>query len=294
LRVSAPKLRVAGIDTLPYHAAGATPAQEIAIALAAGLAYLRAFAANLSITDASRHIAFTLVTDADFLASIAKLRAFRRTWARVLEASGNAAAIQGLALAAITSPRMLTAQDAHTNLLRTTCAAAAAIIGGADALTVLPFTHRLGPSALARRLARNTGLILVEEADLARVLDPAGGSFALESLSEDLAHEAWGLFQELEREGGLGAALQAGSIQARIAAAWEQRRARITNGGLAIVGVTHFVNSKEEPIELETVAAAAMAAAPGDGPLAQLAARRITRARAVPVHYDEALTGERA
>jgi methylmalonyl-CoA mutase len=179
-------------------------------------------------------------------------------------------------------------------LLRTTCAAAAAIIGGADALTVLPFTHRLGPSALARRLARNTGLILVEEADLARVLDPAGGSFALESLSEDLAHEAWGLLQELEREGGLGAALQAGSIQVRIAAAWERRRALIVNGELPIVGVTHFVNSKEEPIELESVTALVKAAAPGEGPLVGRAAQRFTFAPALPVHYDEALAGERA
>jgi methylmalonyl-CoA mutase len=291
-RVSAPKLRVAGIDTLPYHAAGASPAQEIAITLSAGAAYLRAFAAaDLSIADAARHIAFTLVTDGDFLASIAKLRAFRRAWARVLDASGNASAARGLELAAITSPRMMTARDAHTNLLRTTCAAAAAIIGGADALTVLPFTERLGPSALARRLARNTGLILAEEADLARVLDPAGGSFSFESLSENLAQEAWALFQELEREGGLGAALQAGSIQARIAAAWESRRAQIAAGELPIVGVTHFVDPKEAPIKIETAAALGKAVPPGDGALIELAARRITLARALPVHYDEARAG---
>jgi methylmalonyl-CoA mutase len=293
LTKSGRRLPVAEIDTVPYHMAGATPAQEIAVALAAGLAYLRALtAAGLSIADAAHHIAFRLVTDADFLASIAKLRAFRRTWARVLGAAGDAPALQRLELAAITSPRMMTARDAHTNLLRTTCAAAAAIIGGADTVTVLPFTERLGPSALARRLARNTGLILAEEADLARVLDPAGGSFSFESLSEDLAQEAWGLFQALEREGGLGASLEAGATQARIAAAWESRRALIANGELPIVGVTHFVNAREEPIELETVAAPTKAVPPGDGALVELAKRRITLARALPVHYDEA--GERA
>ncbi|MFO1187935.1 MAG: methylmalonyl-CoA mutase family protein, partial [Alphaproteobacteria bacterium] len=145
-------VRVFGVWGTPYHKAGGTPAEEIAAALASGLCYLRALVdAAMPLTRAAHHISFNLAADADFLGSIAKLRAFRRAWARVLDASGDAAAIAGLRLNAVTSQRMMAQRDPHTNLLRTTCAAAAAIIGGADAVTVLPFTERRGASALGRR-----------------------------------------------------------------------------------------------------------------------------------------------
>jgi methylmalonyl-CoA mutase len=288
VRLSAPGLRVACIDATPYHGAGATPAQEIAIALAAGLAYLRAFdAAGLSLIEAAQHIGFRLVTDTDFFASIAKLRAFRRSWARVLEASGDANAALGLHLSAVTSPRMMAAQGPHTNLLRTTIAAAAAILGDADALTVLPFTERLGPCALARRLARNIGLILVEEADLARVIDPAGGAFAPEIMAEELAAAAWSAFQEIEREGGLGLSLMSGALQTRIAAAWDERRARIARRALPLIGVSEFAELAPSRLDLESALAPRSAPPAATSPFAQLIAGSVVSAPALVQHFDD-------
>ncbi len=286
-----PGLRGFEVQGAVYHDAGATPAQEIAAALAAGVAYLRALdSAGLPIARAARHVAFAFATDADFFASIAKLRAFRRAWARVLAASGVGDAVGGSRLAAVTSRRMMTARDPHTNLLRTTIAASAAIVGGADAVTVLPFTERLGDSGLARRLARNIPQILMEEADLARVEDPAGGAFAVERLTEDLAHEAWSAFQEIEREGGLGASLLAGKLQSRIAASAAARRAQVDAGTLPIIGVTRFPPSKEAPLELDPPQRLAVRA-PTHEALKNVAARPRISAAPLPVLYDDAAEG---
>ena len=165
------------------------------------LAYLRALTeAGLGIEAAARQIAFILVTDADFVFSIAKLRAFRRIWARVLEACGAPEAMRDVHLSAVTSELMMTRHDAHTNILRTTLAGFAAALGGADAIACHAVHARLGPATrMQRRIARNTQSILMEEAKLGRVLDPAGGAFAIERFSEDLACAAWRLFQEIER-----------------------------------------------------------------------------------------------
>lgn len=289
VRKNAPGVRVFEVYSLIYHHAGATPAEEAAAALAGGVASLRALAeAGLSLAGASAAIGFCLTADADFLASIAKLRAFRRLWARVLEASGDAAAADSLVVNAVTSPRMMAVKDPHTNLLRTTCAAAAAIIGGADAITVLPFTERIGGSALARRLARNTAIILTEEADLARVIDPAAGSFALEALSEALAQESWALFQEIEREGGLGASLIAGKLQARIAESGRARRARIAGGEIELVGVTKYPPPGRAALALDPPPQIAPARPARHKALEQLAARTRIAAPALAPAFDDA------
>lgn len=212
--------------------------------LATGVAYLRGWE-DLGLEAARDAISFTLVADADQFLTIAKFRALRRLWARVEQACGLEP--KPIRLHAETAWRMLTRSDPHTNILRNTIAAASAILGGADSLTVLPHTSALGlPDAFARRIARNTSLVLLDEANLGRVADPSAGAGAFEALTAALCSEAWTLFQDLEREGGLGEALQSGGWQARIAAVRAARRAALASGEATIVGVTRFAPSDED------------------------------------------------
>ena len=190
--------------------------------------------------DAARDaLSFLLVADADEFLSVAKFRALRRLWARVEEACGLAP--KPIRLHAETAWRMTTRRDPWVNLLRTTVAAFSAGIGGADAVTVLPFTTALGlPDAFARRLARNTQLILLEEANLWRVADPAAGAGGFEALTDALCEKAWALFQEIEREGGIVESLARGSLQARIAAVRAAREKAVATRKEPITGTSEF------------------------------------------------------
>ncbi|MEU8341412.1 methylmalonyl-CoA mutase subunit beta [Spirillospora sp. NPDC048832] len=241
-----PRLRAITVDATPYHDAGGADAEELGAAVAAGVAYLRALTgAGLSVDEAFGQLEFRLAVNADQFSSIAKLRAMRRLWARVAEVSGAA---EGTAarVHAVTSAAMMTRRDPWVNMLRTTIAAFAAGAGGADAVTVLPFDARLGlPDDFARRIARNTQTLLLEESSLARVVDPAGGSWYAESLTEGLAQAAWTWFTEIEKAGGLAAALESGLVAGRIAATWERRRADIARRKAPLTGVSEFPNLAE-------------------------------------------------
>ncbi|RTL73304.1 MAG: methylmalonyl-CoA mutase [Hyphomicrobiales bacterium] len=229
-------------DGRPYHEAGASEAQELAAALATLVAYLRACeGAGIAPADALGSISVGLAADADLFATIAKLRAARRLVLRVAEACGAEAAGRAVPLAVTTSARMLARRDPWVNILRTTSATAGAAFGGASSITVLPFTWALGaPDAFARRIARNTHLVLQEESSLAKVADPAGGSFYIERLSDDIAKAAWALFQEIEARGGMRAALEAGSVQAAIGKTAMERAHRIATGKEQLTGVSAF------------------------------------------------------
>ena len=173
-------------------------------------------------------IALALAADADLFLTIAKFRAARRLVARVAEACGAGSAAAAIQLSASTSERMMARRDPWVNMLRTTVACAGAAFGGAEAITVLPFTWALGkPDAFARRIARNTQLILLDESNLSRVADPAAGSGGFEALTDALCEKAWGLFQEIEREGGILESLKEDKLQARIAAVRTQREKAI-------------------------------------------------------------------
>jgi methylmalonyl-CoA mutase len=210
--------------------------------LATLVAYLRACeGAGLAPTDALARIAVAVAADADLFTTIAKLRAARRLLARLAEACGAAAAVESVELAATTSERMMARRDPWVNMLRTTAACAAAAFGGADAITVLPFTWALGkPDAFARRIARNTHLVLQEESAAARVTDPAHGSWHVEKLTDELARKAWTLFQEIEAKGGMIAALESGFIHGEVARVAEARAKDIATGRLALTGVSAF------------------------------------------------------
>ncbi len=253
-------------DGRPYHEAGAGEAQELAAVLATGAAYLRALAAGGHSLDAARRaLSFLLVADADEFLTVAKFRALRRLWARVEAACGLDPL--PLRLHAETAWRMTTRRDPWVNLLRATIATFSAGIGGADAVTVLPFTAALGlPDAFARRLARNTQLILLEESNLWRVADPAAGAGGFEALTDALCERAWSGFQEIEREGGLLGSLGAGALQARIAAVREARERSVATRKDPITGTSEFPNIREEPVSVLMPSPAGESADPPAGP----------------------------
>ncbi|WP_428029038.1 methylmalonyl-CoA mutase family protein [Ancylobacter sp.] len=223
-----------------HHGAGATDAQELAAVLATALAYLRALeAGGLPLDEAARSIEVTLTADVDQFGTQAKPRAFRLLWQAMLEACGLDPS--PVALHMETAWRSLTRHDAQVNLLRGTLAAFAAGVGGADSVSVLPFTQALGlPDAAARRLARNTQIILMEESNLHRVADPGAGAGAIEERTEKLAAAAWELFRQIEREGGMVEALASGTWQARLTAARTARARDIATRRLPLTGTSEF------------------------------------------------------
>lgn len=263
-------------DGRPYHEAGASEAQELAAMLATLVAYLRAAeAAGMSPDAALPHIAVGLAADADQLLTIAKLRAARHLVWRIAEASGAGEAVAAVRIAVTTSERMMAERDPWVNMLRTTMACAAAAMGGADAITVLPFTWALGrPDAFARRIARNTHHVLIEESGLDRVIDPAGGSFAMEELTDKLAREAWALFQEIEAGGGMAAALTSGAIAKRIAATATERDKAIATGRLSLTGTSAFPRLGDDGVTADPHPAPLPATLNG-ATIAPLRARRV-------------------
>ncbi|MCX5387089.1 methylmalonyl-CoA mutase subunit beta [Streptomyces sp. NBC_00083] len=247
-----PGLRALTVDALPYHEAGGSAAQELGASLSTGVAYLRELTeAGLSVEQACAQLEFRYAASADQFLTIAKLRAARRLWARVAEVCGApqaGAQVQH----AVTSPVMMSRRDPWVNMLRTTLATLAAGVGGADAVTVLPFDHALGlPDAFARRIARNTSTILIEESHLSRVIDPAGGSWYVERLTDELAHAGWEFFQQIEGLGGQAAALGSGRLAEDLAATWRERGTRLAKRREPITGVSEFPHLGERPVERE-------------------------------------------
>ena len=236
-----------------WHLGGATEAQELALVLATMVAYLRAAEAGGVVpSTALPKIAVTLAADADQFLTIAKLRAARHLVWRLAEACGAADAASRVTFTAETSARMLTKRDPWVNMLRTTIATAAAAMGGADAITVLPFSWAIGkPDTFARRIARNTHHVLIEEAGLGRVADPAGGSWYVEQLSDNLARAAWAAFQAIESKGGLLAGLETGSVQDDLAKSQAERRTQIATGRLPLTGTSAFPRLGDDGVMVE-------------------------------------------
>jgi len=253
------------VDTRPYHEAGASEALELGTALATAVAYLRALEAHgMPLTDARDAIAFTLVADTDEFVTVAKFRAARLLWNRVQQACGLEP--KPAAIHAETAWRALTKRDPHVNLLRGTVAAFSAGVGGADSLSVQPFTAALGlPDGFARRIARNTQLILLEEANLWRVADPAAGAGGFEALTQALCEKGWQAFQQIEEAGGILAALTDDHLQRTLA---EQRAARIKAVATRrepITGTSEFPNIRETDVTVLKVAPVAMASSIATG-----------------------------
>lgn len=252
-------------DGRSIHNAGGSEAQELAFALASAVAYLRALeGAGMTLDTARDGIYFRLSADADQLLTMAKFRAVRKLWARIEAACGLVP--KPVLVTAETAWRMMTRRDPYVNLLRTTIAVAAAGLGGADAITVLPHTAALGlPDAFARRIARNTQLVLLEESNLARVADPAAGSGAIEALTQQLCAAAWSAFQDIEKTGGAWNALETGLIQRNVAAVRVERQKAIARGEDILTGTNAFPDINE-------IAPAVLDVAPHELPKAEATA----------------------
>lgn len=238
------------VDGLPYHEAGGSDAEELGTSLAAATTYLRWLTeAGLDVDTAVSLLEFRYAATADQFLTIAKLRAARRLWERVTRECGASEPASAQAQHAVTSPAMLTQRDPWVNMLRATIATFAAGVGGAQALTVLPFDAAVGlPDSFSRRIARNTQALLLEESHLAKVIDPAGGSWYVETLTDELAHASWEWFQRIEAEGGLPAALDSGLVADRLAATWQQRSEALARRQDPITGVSEFPLLDEEPL----------------------------------------------
>jgi methylmalonyl-CoA mutase len=245
-----PNLIPITVDATVYHDAGGSDTDELAISIAVGVAYLRALTeAGHEPDQAFAMLEFRYAVMANQFDSIAKLRAARLLWDRVGELSGLGADRRGQRQHAVTSAAMMTRRDPWVNLLRTTIGCFAAAVGGAEAVTVLPFDAALGlPDDFGRRIARNTQSILHDESSLARVSDPAGGSFYVETITGQLAAAAWEKFTELERAGGIVAALESGAVAELLDRSWQNRRANLAHRRDPITGVSEFAMLAERPV----------------------------------------------
>ena len=239
------------VDGTALHNRGASDAQELGWTMAVGVHYLRVLSdAGLSVDEAASLIEFRYAATDEQFPTIAKLRAARRLWARVLEASGSAGEIVQRQHV-ITSRAMMGKFDPWVNMLRGTIAAFAAGAGGADAVTVVPFDERLGlPDAFGRRIARNTSSLLMAESHVAAVADPAGGSYAVEKLTDDLAVAGWAEFGRIETDGGFGEQASAG-VKERVADVAAKRKAGIANRSRPLTGISEFPNLGEALPERE-------------------------------------------
>ena len=238
-----PGMRVVAVDAARPAAAGATEVQVLAWATAVGVAYLRALTeAGSSVEEAAGLIGFRLPAAADQFATLAMLRAARLMWGRVVAASGGSGTAAAQYQHAVTDEAMYSRRDPGVNLLRGAAAALAAGTGGADAVTVLPFDRAAAamPGGLGARLARNTQLLLLEEAQIGRTFDPAGGSFYVESLTRRLAERGWQAFQAVEAAGGIMAVLADGTMAEAIESSWNKRLAALGTRRQAVTGVSDY------------------------------------------------------
>ena len=243
-----PGVRAVTVDVTPYAEAGASGAQVLAAMLSTAVAYLRAMErAGVPAESAAGQIELVLGADAEVFPTVAMIRAARRVFAAMAGACGIEAGAATPSITVRTLQRQMSRRDPWVNLLRVTAAAFAAVVGGADSVVTQPFDVELGaPGELGRRLARNTQLLLGEESGIARVVDPAGGSWFVETLTDQLAGVAWELFRELEAEGGMVAVLCDGSLAERIAAVRDAGLAAVASRRRPITGVSEFPDVAEE------------------------------------------------
>ena len=245
-------VRAVTVDGPAFHNYGASASWELAGSVAAGVAYLRLLSGGgLGVRDGLRQISFRFAADDDQFMTIAKLRAARQLWARVAEVVGEpesgAATVHG-----VTSLPMMAERDPWVNMLRTTLAAFGAGVGGADTVLVQPFDVAIPggfpgiATSFSRRIARNTQLLLLEESHVGRVLDPAGGSWFVEDLTEQLAEQAWTHFREIEQRGGF---VEAGEfVAAQISGVADHRIDDIAHRRTALTGVNEYANLAEPPL----------------------------------------------
>ncbi len=269
------------------HEAGGSNAEELAVMAASAVAYAKALVrSGLSMDEAWSRIVLGVSLDGEYFTGVAKVRAVRALWGQLTKACGVEAPAR---IEARSSGRMLAKADAWTNLLRLTAAGFAGAVGGADTVVLGNFTDAVGlPTAFARRQARNTQLVLMEESHLGRVADPAGGAWYLDTLTDQLARAAWGGFQAIEADGGIVKALESGLIADIVAETREGQEASFADKSRKILGVTVFPNADDKTPEVETPDPAAFAVA---GPDPRLPGPDSRCPALVPIRFAAAFEG---
>lgn len=247
-----PGIRGVMANSHVYHGAGASATQELAYVLAAAVEYLRALTERgISVDHAAQSIVFSVSVSTNMFMEIAKLRAARLLWSRIVKAFGPGSEASGkMFLHARTSTWTKAKLDPYNNMIRTSIEGFAAAVGGADSIYIAPFDETIGrPDDFGMRVARNQQLLLREEVHLDRIVDAAGGSYYVEALTDSVAQEAWKLLQEVEQQGGLVEAMKAGSVQKAIGEVRARKEAMIAQRRESIVGVSNYANPSERKIE---------------------------------------------
>ena len=248
---NAPQFQTIGVSGLPYSDSGASAIEEVSAMLATAVAYLRAMEERgISVDEAASRMRFTVGIGANLFLEIAKIRALRELWASIVKSCGGNETSAKIKLHARSSFWTISKVDPWVNMLRGTAQAFSAIMGGVDSLDILPFDCAVRmPDEFSRRIARNTQLILLGECNLDKVVDPAGGSWYIESLTTEVAQKIWDMFRLIEQEGGMLQALQAGSVQQRVNATAAKRYELADQRRQSIVGVNQYVNLDEKKLE---------------------------------------------
>ncbi|MEH7222897.1 methylmalonyl-CoA mutase family protein [Bacillus sp. JJ1566] len=233
-----------------YHNGGANAVQEIAFTMGTGIEYIsELLERGLTVDDIAQHMTFSFSIGSNIFMEIAKLRAAKILWATIIEAYGGTGDSSKMHIHARTSAFTKTIHDPYVNMLRSTIEAFSAIVGGIDSLHVSAFDEPIKDSdSFSRRIARNTQSILREESFLNKVVDPAGGSWYVEKLTNELAEKAWELLDEIESQGGMLEALKAGTIQESISSVLQERQKNVNNRNDKIVGTNMYANIQEKPI----------------------------------------------
>lgn len=247
---NAPHLHTLAVMPAIYRECGAHAVQEIGLMLATTVHHIRQLQQRgLDIDQIGPRLLVMFGLDSDFFMTIAKLRAARSVWAQMIAAFGGNEATQKLTIHTRTSKSNKSGLDPHVNLLRATTEAFAAALGGADSIQITPFdAPQRPPNDFSRRIARNVQIILQDEVNLAQLLDPAGGSYVVEYLTEELAQRGWAWFQEIEAAGGVVTALQAGTIQEQIGETAVARQNDLATRRAIMVGTNMYPNVGEKPL----------------------------------------------
>lgn len=256
----APQLQTIAVQSHAYHDAGANVTQELAFTLATAVEYLRAMQSRgFAVDVVAPRMRFGFSVGSPMFMEIARLRAARLLWARIVNAFGGDEASQKMTIHARTSLWNKTVYDPYVNMLRSTTEAFAAVAGGCDSLHI-GFFDEVGrvPDEFSRRIARNTHTILREESKLARTADPAGGSWYVESLTDAVARNAWALFQDVEKQGGMAKALEAGFPQTQVADVAAKRATNLARRKDVLVGTNKYANLKEKPLDIPVTERAAL------------------------------------
>ncbi len=248
-----PQVQTIAIQGLPYGDGGGSMSQQLGYVLASAVETARCLDQHfISLPVICRHLRFSFSLSGQFFIDIATLRAARLLWSRVVEAWGGKPEEAKFHCHARTGLWNKTTLDPYVNMLRTTSEAFSAVLGGCDGLHVGPFDEVIRlPDEFSRRIARNTHIILREECELARVIDPAGGSWAVEALTDEIASQAWSHFQEIEKAGGMSQALADGLPQSKVKAVADAKRKLLSQRRSILVGTNQYSNSTEKPLKSE-------------------------------------------